>query len=117
MHAPALVWLALAVSVAGCAQYQHVSVHSQPSGAEVYLDKQLVGLTPLELRVGRTEAHAVYIKRTGYRPELVVLDVVRAPDGLAFLTPPDIDLRLVPGSESADQQRDLEIEVDPAPHD
>jgi hypothetical protein len=113
MRASALAALVAAACACACAQYQEISVHSQPSGAEVWLDKQLVGHTPLELRIDRTRAHAVYLKRDGYRPELVVLDLLRAPDGLAFLTPPDVEVRLVPGAESPDQSRDLEIEVEP----
>jgi hypothetical protein len=114
MRASELICLTLALGASGCAHYQRVGVHSEPSGAEVWLDKQLVGHTPLELRIDRTAAHAVYLKRDGYRPELVVLDLVRAPDGLAFLVPPDVEVRLVPGAGSDDQQRDLEIEVDPS---
>jgi hypothetical protein len=104
---------ALGIALSGCAQYQYVTVRSEPPAAEVYLDKQLVGSTPLRLKVGRSEAHAVYVKRSGYRPELVVLESLRADDGLAFLTPPDVHVRLTPGAESGDQQHDLEIEVDP----
>jgi hypothetical protein len=109
MRASSLIGLVLA----GCAQYQYVGVQSQPPGAEVYLDKQLVGRTPLELRIGRTEPHAVYVKRGGYRPELIVLELQHTPDGLAFLTPPDVEVRLVPETDSPDQQHDLEIEVEP----
>jgi hypothetical protein len=113
MPAPRLLCAALALLPSACARYQHVSVYSQPSDAEVYLDKQLVGRTPLELRLDRNDAHAIYVKRTGYRPELVILELVRAPDGIDFLTPPDVEVRLVPGRASSDTDRDLEIEAEP----
>jgi hypothetical protein len=115
MRASALIRPALALFFAGCAQYQLVGVQSQPPGAEVYLDKQLVGRTPLELRIGRDDAHAVYVKRDGYRPELVVLELVHAPDGLPFLVPPDVEVRLIPEGAAPDAGRDLEIEVEPGP--
>jgi len=113
MRSILVLGFALGFVLVGCAEYQYVAVRSLPPEAEVYLDKQLVGKTPLRLRIGRSEAHALYVKRSGYRPELVVLESLRASDGLSFLTPPDVDLRLTPGAESADQQHDLEIEVDP----
>jgi hypothetical protein len=115
MRASALIPLGLVFFLAGCAHYQLVGVQSQPPGAEVYLDKQLVGRTPLELRIGRSQAHAVYVKREGYRPELVVLELVRAADGLTFLVPPDVEVRLVPEGAAPDPGRDLEIEVEPGP--
>lgn len=105
--------MACVLAAPGCAQYQYVTVRSEPASAEVYLDKKRVGTTPLRLKVARGEAHAVYVKRVGYRPELVVLESRRASDGLSFLTPPDVELRLTPGAGSSDQQHDLEIEVDP----
>lgn len=115
MRASELIRLALVASACACAQYQRVGVTSNPPDAEVWLDKQLVGRTPLELRLDRTRAHAVYVKRDGYKPELVVLEQLRAPDGLPFLAPPDVEVRLAPGAAAPpDQQRDLEIEVDPA---
>ena len=116
MRASILACLGSAGILCGCAQYQRVAVRSQPGDAEVWLDKRLVGHTPLELRLDRTQAHAVYVKRDGYRPQLIVLDLMHAPDGLAFLVPPDLDVRLAPGTDSADQLRDLEIQVEPAEH-
>jgi len=116
MRAIRVISVTFCAGLSACAQYQYVNVQSQPVGAEVFLDKERVGVTPLELRLDRTQAHALYVKHEGYRPELVVLELQRAADGLAFLTPPDVELRLVPGEAAADQQRDLEIEVEsPAP--
>lgn len=115
MRSILVMGFALGLAGLGCAQYQYVVVRSEPPAAEVYLDKQRMGATPLRLKVGRTGAHAVYVKHAGYRSELVVLESLRARDGLAFLTPPDVEVRLTPGAESADQQHDLEIEVDRNP--
>jgi hypothetical protein len=106
---------ALGCAFTACARYQYVAVRSEPSGAEVFLDKQLVGRTPLDLRIDRDRTHAFYVKRGGYRPELVLLERVESPDGLAYLVPPDVEVRLAPGADSREQDRDLEIEAEPEP--
>jgi hypothetical protein len=113
MRPSAALRLLLLACTCACAQYQRVGVSSQPAGAEIWLDKELVGHTPLELRLDRRAAHAVYLKREGYRPQLVVLERLADPDGLSFLAPPDVEIRLIPGAQSTEQQRDLDIEIEP----
>jgi hypothetical protein len=90
--AGALVAAALAPA---CASYQELTVASNPPDAEVFLDQQPVGKTPLQVRVERTRDHALYVKKDGYQPELVVLTLRSARDGRRFLTPADVyvDLR------------------------
>jgi len=101
---------------AACAHYQNVGVVSDPPGADVYLDGELVGKTPTELEVGRDAAHTVYLKRDGYRPELVLLERHEANDGIDFLTPADVTKRLSPGpSSDPELERQLKIEVDKKP--
>jgi PEGA domain-containing protein len=107
---------ALAAAALACSHYQYVNVVSDPAGADVYLDGEVVGQTPLELAVGRDGAHTVYLKRDGYRPELVLLEHHEANDGIDFLTPADVTKRLSPGpSSDPDLERQLKIEVDKKP--
>lgn len=103
-----------ALALSGCAAYQNVGIESDPPGAEIYLDGRLAGTTPLELRVSREAAHTVYLKKEGYRPELVVLDLHNAADGIDFLTPADVTRRLTPGpSADPELERRLKLEVAP----
>jgi hypothetical protein len=111
-----LLVAAAALSAAACAHYQNVGVESDPPGADVYLDGELVGKTPTQLEVGRDGAHSIYLKREGYRPELVLLERHEANDGIDFLTPADVTKRLSPGpSSDPELERQLKIEVDKKP--
>jgi len=119
---------ALMSSCAGCGPYQNVGMESVPKGAEVYLDGDLIGLTPLKTPVWRHVDHSVFLKKPGYRPELVVLRRNDPPDGLFFLTPADVRVRLSrlegtdadpdgeseTGEDEAERSssRELEIEVE-----
>lgn len=84
-------------------------MESVPPGAEVYLDGELVGSTPMMTRVWRHEDHSVFLKKLGYRPELVVLRRNDPPDGLFFLTPADVRVRLS-RLESTDGEPDAATE-------
>lgn len=103
---------ALALSLgAGCATpLQPLGVVSEPPGAEVYVDGAPAGTTPLELALPPAADHSVYLKKDGYRPELVVLSPNRGPDGVEFLTPADVRVRLVPLADP--RGREVEIEVE-----
>jgi hypothetical protein len=108
-------WI-LALSLAGCASYQNVGIESTPPGAEIFLDGKSVGQTPLTLRISREAPHSVYLKKEGFRPELVVLEKHDAVDGVDYLTPADVTKHLVPGpSSDPELERKLKIEVDDAP--
>jgi PEGA domain-containing protein len=112
VRAHAIAFLA-ALCAAGCAHYQSVGVESDPAGADIYLDGELVGKTPMEVDVGRDAAHTLYLKREGYRPELVLLERHEANDGIDFLTPADVTRRLSPGpSSDPDLERRLKIDVE-----
>ena len=105
--------LAVVCGSLACAAYQNVGVESDPPGAQIFLDGELVGETPAQLRVGRDEPHTVYLKREGYKPELVLLERHEANDGIDFLTPADVARRLSPGpSSDPELERRLKIEVD-----
>jgi len=106
----ALLWASGALA---CAHYQNVGVETDPPGAQIYLDGHLVGTTPTQLEVSRDKAHMVYLKREGYRPEPVTLELHEAQDGLDFLTPADVVKRLAPGpSSDPELERSLKIEID-----
>ena len=111
-----LPFVVAAALATGCAHYQNVGVQSDPTGADIYLDGALVGKTPMELEVGRDGAHTLYLKREGYRPELVLLEHHAANDGIDFVTPADVTRRLNPGpSSDPDLERRLKIDVDKDP--
>jgi sirohydrochlorin ferrochelatase len=108
--------LLLAVCLAGCSAYQNVAIESDPPGAEIFLDGKPVGQTPQRLRVSRELDHTVYLKKEGYRPELVVLEKHEANDGIDYLTPADVAKRLSPGpSSDPELERRLKLEVEEKP--
>jgi hypothetical protein len=96
--------------VSACAAYQRVGIESAPDAAEVYLDGELVGTTPLELRVPTAADHSVYLKKEGFQPRMVVLDRHAPADGIDFVTPADVRVRLVP--RTGMQDREVEVELD-----
>lgn len=105
--------LLLALCFVGCASYQNIGIESDPPGAEVFLDGKPVGQTPQKLRVSRGVPHSLYLKKEGFRPELVVLEKHEANDGIDYLTPADVVKRLAPGpSSDPELERRLKIEVD-----
>jgi hypothetical protein len=130
LAAGALVWT---LSGPGCAAYQNVGVISEPVGAEVFVDKQPVGKAPVKVRMTRDAEHSVFVKAEGYTPELVVVSLRDSKDGIRYLSPADVRVKLrrragpgdpgadnpeldqVPdGSDARERQtdRDLKIEAD-----
>ncbi len=99
-------------SCAACARYQQVGIASAPAGAEIFLDGEKIGETPHRESIARDKEHAVYLKKPGYRPELVVLDLHRPEDGVWFFTPADVWVELAPLPGATDLDRSLEIEVE-----
>jgi hypothetical protein len=105
--------LGAALAASACGHYQNIGVESDPPGAQIYLDGQPVAKTPTTLAVGRDRAHTIYLKREGYKPELVVLDRHGATDGIDYLTPADVTKRLNPGpSSDPELERRLKISVE-----
>jgi len=102
----------MAATAATCAPYQRVGVDSWPEGAEVFVDGELAGTTPLELRVGTEVEHSVFVKKEGFRSELVVLGRNQPQDGIDYVTPADIRVRLVP--TTGQTGRELDVEVEPS---
>jgi hypothetical protein len=108
--------LLVVLCLTACSSYQNVAIESDPPGAEIFLDGKSVGSTPQNLRVSREQAHTVYLKKEGYRPELVVLEKHDANDDIDFLTPADVVKRLSPGpSSDPDLERRLKIEAEEPP--
>ncbi len=105
--------LGLVLIAATCPPYQNVGINSTPSEAQIFVDGDLVGLTPAQISVGTLDDHKVYLKKEGYRPELVVLFLHRPTDQINFLTPPDVHVTLTPLSNSSlDSDVTVEIEAE-----
>ena len=115
-HGSSLAIAALGVlatlALGACRPYQNVGIVSVPEGAEVYLDGHMVGVTPLRLRIATQAHHKVYLKKEGYRPELLVLNSHQPQDRIDFLTPADLRVRLMP--LVAPLPRELEVEGEEA---
>ncbi len=106
----ALLLAVTGLLVSGCVAYQRVGIESAPNAAEVYLDGELVRTTPLEVRVPTGADHSVYVKKEGFQPRMVVLDRHAPADGIDFVTPADVRVRLVPRSGMADREVDVEVD-------
>lgn len=75
--------------------FQRVNVRTEPAGADIFLDGDLVKKkTPAGLEMSTLQDHKVYLKKEGYRPELVVVERKRTKDGVVYLSPPDISVAL-----------------------
>jgi len=62
---PEATWLTLTLTALPVT----LSIRSQPSGAEVFVDNALMGLTPLpNLKVAGDDAHRVQLRKPGYEP-------------------------------------------------
>lgn len=100
--------------LSGCARYQYVNVRSEPAGAEVFVDGERVGRTPLRIQVDRDTDHLVFLKLEGHLPERRVLTLNRVPDRIDFLTPADVETALGRTAASAQgtDSRGLEIQLE-----
>ncbi|MDR6194278.1 PEGA domain-containing protein [Siphonobacter sp. SORGH_AS_0500] len=79
--------LVLSISLTNCTTIingskQSVSVLSRPTGADVYVDGQLAGKTPMYANVKRKNGHAIRVVMDGYEPYEVGL--TRKLDGWVF---------------------------------
>ena len=100
--------LAAALTASSCLScppaFQRVNVRSEPAGADIFLDGDLVKQTPARLELSTLQDHKVYLKKEGYRPELIVVERKRTKDGVVYLSPPDISVTLQSlASEGLDQ--------------
>ena len=62
---------------------QTVTFTSEPSGAEVFIDGQSRGVTPLSVKLKKNKYDTVMIKKKGYSP--VVRPIEKSYDGIALL--------------------------------
>lgn len=81
------LWLALAFSVSHCGTIIHgttqeIGISSTPAQADVFIDGQLVGQTPLVETLSRKNRYSISIDVEGFLPYEVVLD--RKVSGWAF---------------------------------
>jgi len=87
-----LTWVTsavLLVSLTGCATLisgtnQTLTFNSEPSGAEVYLDGALIGMTPVSLSVKKNKKDAFLIKKEGYKA--ISRDITKAYDPVTLLS-------------------------------
>jgi hypothetical protein len=69
----------LLVLVVGCAtivsgQHQEVNITSTPTGAEILVDGQSRGITPLIVDLTRKQKHVLQLRLEGYQPYEVVFE-------------------------------------------
>jgi len=62
----------------GCASVVHgrtqlIAITSEPSGADVFLDEQQVGVTPLQLDVSRRPPHVLRFEKEGFAAQNIAL--------------------------------------------
>ena len=86
--------LLLSVLLSGCGTlfggtYQNVPMYSTPEGAEVVINGESVGTTPVAFQLKRGQIYVVEFRREGYDDVRVVLDrrVRLGPLALNLLTP------------------------------
>ncbi len=65
------VWTGCATILKGTGQ--GMSITSRPSGAEVLVDNESKGITPVSAKLRRKENHTVVIRLDGYEPYETVL--------------------------------------------
>ncbi|WP_309398639.1 PEGA domain-containing protein [Cerasicoccus maritimus] len=78
MHTPRILVAASALiasfTFSGCELFeegfeQPVTVYSFPTGADVSIDGESVGKTPVTVELGRLKAHQLVLNKTGYKPQ------------------------------------------------
>lgn len=57
--------------------FSYVTIKSDPSGADVYVDEQKVGVTPYQMKKIKLGTHVVELKKIGYEPYADMIDVVK----------------------------------------
>lgn len=69
-----------AEKVASTSRGTNISIHSVPSGANVFIDKKEVGTTPLTIYV-EPGSHGVLVKKEGYESKFDIVDVAEPGPG------------------------------------
>ncbi len=101
----------LLLSAAGCAPKQLIPLDVGPVPLEVYLDGKLLEGVPSELELKANRDHTVFVKRDGFRSQLMVLTTGEV-EGRDRLTPEQVSVRL---RRITDTEKALTIELEEAP--
>jgi hypothetical protein len=99
-----------ALALPGCAlifPFQRVPIEVTPPDAQVFVDGSLAGARNRSPNLRADRDHSVFVKREGYRSELVILKVDRA-EGRPRLAPDHVRVQLRPLVPN----HDLEVEVE-----
>lgn len=107
LGATQVCFLLTLAACATCAPHQRISITSAPGNATVFVDGETAGHSPLKVDLRSDRDHSVFLKRNGYRPELVILRSQNAEEK-PRLDPEDVNVRLVP----IEHGRDLDVEVE-----
>lgn len=86
-------------------------MEATPGDSAIYVDGKPIGVSPKSLNLRADKDHSVFVKRHGYRPELVILRSLRD-TGRPRLEPAAVKVTLMPVTPG----REVEVEVErPAP--
>lgn len=102
--------LLCAFGLAGCAlifPFQRVAVDATPGDSAIFVDGKPIGVSPQSLNLRADQDHSVFVKRHGYRPELVILRSLRD-TGRPRLEPAAVKVTLMPVTPG----REVEVEVE-----
>ncbi len=74
-----LIALLVLISLSGCATVlkgsnEKVSFSSDPSGAEIYINGQYMGKTPLQINLRSKDVYSIEFRKQGYEPKVVQLN-------------------------------------------
>jgi hypothetical protein len=99
--------VALAAAALGCASTQRVSLECVPHEVSVYVDGRRLEKTPESIELRKDEAHKLFFKGGGYRPQMVVLRSEQV-EGEERLSPSDVCTETV----FVEMRPEVEIEVE-----
>lgn len=105
-HFAAVLPILITSGLVGCAPKQPIPLDLGPMPLVVYLDGERLEEIPEELVLRANRDHTLFVKREGYRPQLVIL-TTREVGGKARLHPESISLEL---KRKTDTTKQLTIE-------
>ena len=97
----------VAALLSGCAFKEDVVINSMPEGADVFINNELMGQTPMTLDLNRDSVYEIKLVKQGYKDQVVSLASVRQNPLVKFgplvdmgyykeLTPSPVDASLKP---------------------
>jgi hypothetical protein len=74
-----LIALLVLISMSGCATVlkgsnEKVSFTTDPGGAEIYINGQYMGKTPLQVNLRSKDVYSIEFRKQGYEPKMVQLN-------------------------------------------